>query len=168
MLISVGQVFVIPYVVVIVAFNICSVLLRFLDLSSCRSAHPLLHHLILKQFEYPVFLLLLPFLSLDLFLLCPFIVLLSLLSLIFLDLFCMYLLLYHYLNLSESLRLILVVLGVHGLKVLHLQLFDLRLTFSIVLTTFVLKFLLFQLLFRESLSWLRFRNYCGCSHIGHN
>jgi len=62
LLISVGEVLVIPYVVVIVPLDVRGVFLGLLDLPPPRPAHPLLHLMILEQLEYPVFLVL--FLSL--------------------------------------------------------------------------------------------------------
>ena len=77
LLISVGQVFIVPYIVVVVPLNICSVFFGFLNLPPCRPAHPLLYLMIFEQLEYPILLLL--FLSdpLDPFFMFPLLLLLT-------------------------------------------------------------------------------------------
>lgn len=55
--IPVSEVFVIPYVVVVVPFNVWSILFAFFYLSACGLLHPACHLLIFEHFEHGHFLL---------------------------------------------------------------------------------------------------------------
>lgn len=57
MLVSISQKLIIPNIIIIVSFNICSFFFRFLNLSTSRFGHEFLHLLISKLLKQFVFLL---------------------------------------------------------------------------------------------------------------
>ena len=62
MYISVSKVLIVPDVVVVITFDISSILLWFLNLPSCRSFHPFSYYLILKELKNLILLILIRFL----------------------------------------------------------------------------------------------------------
>jgi hypothetical protein len=135
MLVSVGQILIIPYVVIVVTFYVCSVFLRLLDLSPRRSAHYSSHVDVLEHLKQLILFFLFLFLRFSGLLLCFILVLVNpffiCVATCMLDL------------LSRS---TLIVLWVHGLQVFLLKSLYVLLLFAVLLPLF-----LFLLLFTKLL-----------------
>ena len=146
LLVSVGKVFVVPDVIVVVTLYICCVFLRLLYLLSRWLLHKSRHLCIselLEEFVVLLELLILDTIWILLIHICLFIPLCQLLiSFLFLINSCL-----SFTFIAKLFRsfLLLIVLRVHQLQVLHLKFFNLCLLFPVLFSLFL--FSIFSLLF---------------------